>query len=74
MHIDTRSGAAFQDAEMQEVARRANRIAANVASVILGKEEVIQACIVALLAGGHIIIEDYPGVGKTLLALSLIHI
>jgi len=71
MHIDTRSGAAFQDAEMQEVARRANRIAANVASVILGKEEVIQACIVALLAGGHIIIEDYPGVGKTLLAKAL---
>lgn len=71
MQIDTRSGAAFQDAEMQEVARRANRIAANVASVILGKEEVIQACIVALLAGGHIIIEDYPGVGKTLLAKAL---
>jgi MoxR-like ATPase len=41
------------------------------AAVILGKEEVIQACVVALLAGGHIIIEDYPGVGKTLLAKAL---
>jgi MoxR-like ATPase len=71
MAVDTRSSAAFQDEEMQEVARRAQQIAANVASVILGKDEVIQACVVALLAGGHIIIEDYPGVGKTLLAKSL---
>ncbi|MEI6727973.1 MAG: MoxR family ATPase, partial [Actinomycetes bacterium] len=56
---------------MREIARRANGVAANVAAVILGKEEVIQACVVALLAGGHIIIEDYPGVGKTLLAKAL---
>ena len=71
MAIDTRNSAAFQDEEMQEVARRAQHVAANVASVILGKEEVIRACVVALLAGGHIIIEDYPGVGKTLLAKAL---
>jgi MoxR-like ATPase len=70
MPTDTRS-APFQDEEMHEVARRANDIAANIASVILGKEEVIQACVVALLAGGHLIIEDYPGVGKTLLAKAL---
>ena len=71
MAIDTRNSAAFQDEEMQEVARRAQHVATNVASVILGKEEVIRACVVALLAGGHIIIEDYPGVGKTLLAKAL---
>ena len=71
MHTGTRSSPIFQDGEMREMARRANRIAANVASVILGKEEVIQACVVALLAGGHILIEDYPGVGKTLLAKAL---
>jgi MoxR-like ATPase len=70
MHTGTRSPV-FQDGEMRQIARRANSIAANVASVILGKEEVIRACVVALLAGGHIIIEDYPGVGKTLLAKSL---
>jgi len=70
MQTDTPS-ATFQDEEMHEVARRANDIAANVASIILGKEEVIQACLVALLAGGHLIIEDYPGVGKTLLAKAL---
>ena len=51
--------------------RRAQLIAANVATVVLGKDDVIRACVVALLAGGHIIIEDYPGVGKTLLAKAL---
>jgi MoxR-like ATPase len=71
MAVEARSGATFRDDEMEEVARRAARIAANIASVILGKEEVIRACVVALLAGGHIIIEDYPGVGKTLLAKAL---
>jgi len=59
------------DEEMEEVAERAARIASNIASVILGKEEVIRACVVALLAGGHVIVEDFPGVGKTLLAKSL---
>jgi MoxR-like ATPase len=71
MAVDTRSGAAFQDEEMQEVARRAGLITGNVASVILGKNEVVEACVVALLAGGHIVVEDYPGVGKTLLAKAL---
>ena len=71
MRTGARSSPVFQDGEVREIARRANRIAANIAAVILGKEEVIQACVVALLAGGHIIIEDYPGVGKTLLAKAL---
>ena len=59
------------DEEMQQTARRAATIAANIGSVILGKEDVIGACLVALVAGGHVIIEDYPGVGKTLLAKAL---
>jgi MoxR-like ATPase len=59
------------DGEMQQTARRAGTIAANIASVILGKDDVIGACLVALLAGGHVIIEDYPGIGKTLLAKAL---
>ena len=63
--------AVLQDDEMQEVARRAAHIAAGIASVILGKEEVVRACVVALLAGGHVLVEDFPGVGKTLLAKSL---
>ena len=71
MFDSTLSASALQDEEMQHVARRAGHIATNIASVILGKEEIIRACVVALLAGGHIIVEDFPGVGKTLLAKSL---
>jgi MoxR-like ATPase len=61
----------LQESEMRETARRANDIAANVSSVVVGKHEVVRACVVALLAGGHVVIEDYPGVGKTLLAKAL---
>lgn len=39
----------------------------NVAKVIVGKEDVIRLVFVALLAGGHCLIEDVPGVGKTML-------
>jgi MoxR-like ATPase len=61
----------LQDEVMRQAADRAAGIASSIASVILGKEEVIRACVVALLAGGHVIVEDFPGVGKTLLAKSL---
>jgi MoxR-like ATPase len=39
----------------------------NISEVIVGKEEVIRLLLVALLAGGHCLIEDVPGVGKTML-------
>ena len=43
----------------------------NVASVVLGKQEEIALVVAGLLAGGHVLLEDVPGVGKTLLAKSL---
>jgi MoxR-like ATPase len=43
----------------------------NVGSVVLGKPEVVKLAVVALLAEGHLLIEDVPGVGKTLLARAL---
>ncbi|MBV8487100.1 MAG: AAA family ATPase, partial [Planctomycetaceae bacterium] len=48
-----------------------NRLLDNVGLVVLGKSEVIKLAVVALLAEGHILIEDVPGVGKTLLARAL---
>ncbi|HEX6178875.1 MAG TPA: MoxR family ATPase [Thermoanaerobaculia bacterium] len=54
--------------------RSLDRIAAlqtNVEKVIRGKSEVVQLCIAALLAKGHILLEDVPGVGKTTLAHAL---
>ncbi|MBW4512015.1 MAG: MoxR family ATPase [Scytonematopsis contorta HA4267-MV1] len=43
----------------------------NLAQTIVGKAEVIRLVLVALLAGGHVLLEDVPGVGKTLLAKTL---
>src|SRR5438270_7720361 len=48
-----------------------NRLLDNVALVVLGKSEVIRLAVVALLAEGHVLIEDVPGVGKTLLARAM---
>jgi MoxR-like ATPase len=48
-----------------------NRLLENVGLVVLGKPEPIRLAVVALLAEGHILIEDVPGVGKTLLAKAL---
>lgn len=73
MVVQARDDSAFQDQVLGATAVRARLITTNVASVILGKNEVVEASVVALLAGGHIIIEDYPGVGKTLLAKALAH-
>lgn len=50
-----------------------NKLEANVASVLLGKQEVVRQAIVALLAEGHLLIEDAPGVGKTSLAKAIAH-
>ncbi len=46
-------------------------ISENIARVIVGKSEVIELLMVALLVEGHVLIEDVPGVGKTMLARSL---
>jgi MoxR-like ATPase len=43
----------------------------NLAIAIVGKEEAVQLILVGLLSGGHVLLEDVPGVGKTLLAKSL---
>ena len=43
----------------------------NIENVILGKRDVIEKIVCAMIAGGHVLIEDVPGVGKTLLAETL---
>ncbi|WP_165226628.1 AAA family ATPase [Aquisphaera insulae] len=48
-----------------------NRLVENVGLVVLGKAEVVRLAIVALIAEGHILMEDVPGVGKTLLARAI---
>ncbi len=48
-----------------------NKIIENMEKVIVGKTETIKLLVVGLLTNGHILIEDVPGTGKTMLALSL---
>jgi MoxR-like ATPase len=48
-----------------------NAISSNIERVIQGKREVIELIVMSLLSEGHVLVEDVPGVGKTLLAKSL---
>src|SRR5918998_775201 len=43
----------------------------NVARVIVGKDEVVDLLMIALLSGGHVLLEDVPGTGKTTLARAM---
>jgi MoxR-like ATPase len=56
---------------MSAVQEIANRIADNVEQVIVGKPEAVRLTVLGLLCQGHMLIEDVPGVGKTVLAKSL---
>lgn len=56
---------------LKETAIVAQRIKDNVSRVIVGKEDVIDKLLAVLFAGGHALLEDVPGTGKTLLAKSL---
>ncbi|AMV33511.1 ATPase RavA [Pirellula sp. SH-Sr6A] len=47
------------------------RLEQNIESVVLGKKEVVRRILIALLAGEHLLLEDVPGVGKTLLAKAI---
>jgi len=49
----------------------AERVRENIGRVIVGRDEVIELVLVALLADGHILIEDVPGIGKTTLAKAI---
>jgi MoxR-like ATPase len=50
---------------------RIETLTENLSQVIVGKQDAIRLVLVALLSGGHTLLEDVPGVGKTLLAKSL---
>lgn len=56
---------------MSDVKSFADRLIANIESVIIGKRSSVETAIIGLLCQGHLLIEDVPGVGKTMLARSL---
>ncbi len=62
---------ADEPAASVDVAAEGQRIAANIGRVVQGKPDVVRLALVVLLAEGHLLIEDVPGVGKTTLAKAL---
>jgi MoxR-like ATPase len=59
------------DGSLAVVDRVAQAVLTNVSRAIVSKEDEIRECLVTLLCEGHLLIEDVPGVGKTMLAKSL---
>ncbi|OZS78180.1 AAA family ATPase [Tetzosporium hominis] len=54
-----------------EAKMKIDHVLENISKVIIGKREVAELSVAALLAGGHILLEDVPGVGKTMLVRAL---
>jgi len=57
--------------DLGEAARAAERLRANVERALWGKAEVVRCAVESVIAGGHVLLEDVPGVGKTTLAFAL---
>ncbi len=53
------------------IARTLSRLVDQISTIVVGKRPQIEDCVACLLAGGHLLIEDVPGVGKTTLAHTL---
>ena len=72
MSLDTRvDGPADSPAGVSGLLAPAHRIRSAIETVITGKSEVVRIALTVLLAEGHLLIEDVPGVGKTMLAKAL---
>jgi MoxR-like ATPase len=70
-HNPRRHEAMSVDEPLADLVTTASRIKANIASVIEGKPAAITMALTVLLAEGHLLIEDVPGVGKTMMAKTL---
>lgn len=57
--------------EIEEIKLLGEKIKQNVNKVIIGKSEVIDVILTAMIAGGHVLLEDVPGTGKTVMAKTL---
>ncbi len=63
-----RKGGCMEKTSIKDVS---DKIKNNISKVIIGKEQVVELMLVALYSGGHILIEDTPGTGKTMLTKAL---
>ncbi|MGO4344132.1 AAA family ATPase [Paenibacillus sp. MCAF9] len=56
---------------IEAIKQLAEQLKSNIGRVIVGKEEVVELMLIGLLTSGHVLLEDVPGTGKTLLAKSM---
>src|SRR5438309_11841275 len=56
--------------ELKELRERASRILDEVERAIVGKRDALELILLAILCDGHVLLEDYPGLAKTLIARS----
>src|SRR5919107_992790 len=56
---------------MEDIKQAVDRITANVEEVIIGKRKAVELVLIALLCKGHVLLEDVPGTGKTMLAKAI---
>jgi MoxR-like ATPase len=59
--------------DLDEVGRLSNRVLDEVEKAVVGKREALELLLLGVLADGHVLIEDYPGLAKTLMARSFAH-
>jgi len=59
------------DLALRDAAGVAARVRAHLEDAIVGRDDVIELIVIALLSGGHVLLEDFPGSGKTVLARAL---
>ena len=70
-HLTDPLAGASEHGEPNGLARQLSRLVDQISTIIVGKRPQIEDCVACLLAGGHLLIEDVPGVGKTTLAHAL---
>jgi MoxR-like ATPase len=62
---------AIERSELKKVSTLSNNILTEIEKAVIGKRKPLEVILTAILSGGHILIEDFPGLGKTLIAKSL---
>jgi len=70
-HVETSQAEALQVANIDQATGVFRRLRARLGAAVRGRDAIIDLIIIALLADGHVLLEDYPGSGKTTLAKAL---
>ncbi len=70
-HCINKKGDEIKDMEIAEIRKLGERFRENIQKVIVGKREIIDLMYISLICSGHILIEDVPGMGKTMMAKAM---